>query len=346
MIPFVTFFAADALDKNCGTSWYRMDRPAAALAAAGLSTDVRRSVPVVTGPGPAAPVTRLRVDSPVLVFQRPILPSPAECLLVAVKEGRRVLVELDDDLWCLPAHDPQSQQITRPMIALLTQCCRAASGVIVSTPPLAARVRAMTGQRNVYVIPNAIDPTVMPPRPSFADEHLLVGWAGSPSHDRDFAVALPALAAVASIPGVRLGMQGYDPLAHTTIPHEALGWTHSISEHYRRSGIFDIALAPLAATPFNEAKSSVKWLESAYRGIPMVLSAIGPYARDVRDEETGLLASGPGPFRRKLLRLVKDRDLAKRIGEAARDEVQNHHLLTHRIPLYAEAFGLRAEVAA
>jgi glycosyltransferase involved in cell wall biosynthesis len=42
-------------------------------------------------------------------------------------------------------------------------------------------------------------------------------------------------------------------------------------------GGFDLAVAPLADHPFNEAKSNIKWLEAAVQRIPLVCSSVGPY---------------------------------------------------------------------
>ena len=41
---------------------------------------------------------------------------------------------------------------------------------------------------------------------------------------------------------------------------------------------FDIALAPLAANPFNEARSNLKFLEYSLAGAATVASAVGPFS--------------------------------------------------------------------
>jgi glycosyltransferase involved in cell wall biosynthesis len=344
----VLFLSAGQLGKD-GCGWYRMEQPCRALVAAGVPADVTNRLPVVFGEGGgvARRVVRLRTEAPTLVFQRPLFDLTRQCVELAAGEGRAVFVELDDDLWSLPAHDPASRQITPAMIATFAACCRAATGVIVSTPALARQVTRHTGQKRVVVIPNAIDPAAMPPTPPRRDgADLIVGWAGSASHRRDFVVARPALREVAALPGVGVAIQGEDLLARTGIPHHAAAWTGSVAEHYRRCAHFDVAIAPLLPTAFNAAKSSIKWMESAYHGIPMVCSRVGPYAADVRDGETGLLAALSAAFTRELLRLVNDAALRAEIGDAARAEIMARHLIAHRVPDYLQVLGLTAAQAA
>jgi glycosyltransferase involved in cell wall biosynthesis len=343
----VLFLSAGRIGQD-GCGFYRCEQPCRALAAAGVAAEVATRLPVVFGESDTAPrrVVRLRTDAPALVVQRPLADFTRQSVEIAHGEGRSAWVELDDDIWSLPPHDPASRQITREMVANLTAACRAATGVIVSTPHLARQVARRTGQRTVVVIPNAIDPDAMPPAPILPPGPLVVGWAGSASHARDMALALPALRAVAARPDVLVSIQGEDLLAGTGIPHRHAPWTPDVRHHYLRAALLKVAVAPLLPSAFNASKSSIKWLESAWFGTPMVLSRVGPYAADVRDGETGLLADGAAAFRRHLTRLVTDPALRAAIGQAAREEVVARHLIAHRVDLYMQTLGLSAARAA
>lgn len=85
-----------------------------------------------------------------------------------------------------------------------------------------------------------------------------------------------------------------------------------------RSG-FDLALAPLADTPRNRAKSPIRLLEYALAGIPAVYSETAPYA-DVDQGVTGLLtADTPEGWIAAAVRLVTDAALRERIRTNARN---------------------------
>jgi glycosyltransferase involved in cell wall biosynthesis len=347
MLPSVLFLSAGQIGAD-GCGWYRMEQPCRALVAAGVAAEVSTRLPVVFGASDTATrrVVRLRTEAPALVFQRPLADFTRQAVEIAAGEGRSVWVELDDDCWSLPAHDPAARQITREMVANLTAACRAATGVIVSTPNLAHRVTRQTGQRNVVVIPNAIDPLAMPPPPLLPPGPLVVGWAGSASHSRDMALALPALRAVAALPDILVSIQGEDLLAGTGIPHRHAPWTPDVRHHYLRAALLRVAIAPLLPSAFNAAKSSIKWLESAWFSTPMVLSRVGPYARDIEHRRTGLLADGAAAFKRHLTSLANDPALRAAIGQAAREEVLAKHLIAHRVPEYMQVLGLSAAQAA
>jgi glycosyltransferase involved in cell wall biosynthesis len=344
----VRFYAAG--QNGCG--WYRCVQPAAALAAAGvpcgvsyrivggtsLAPDRPRIVPQETGDArrlPAIPPTFIRETAPVVVFQRPMTPLVGQMVELAAREGRRVIVELDDDMWSIAPHNETARAVGRAELAILERSCRVAGAVIVSTAALAAVVARRTGQRRIAVIPNAIDPAlaVAPGRPVAP---TVVGWAGSSSHRADFRAAVPALAEAARRPGVVVRLAGYDGLQGTAVPHEFLPWTASIPAHYANVATFDIALAPLEGGRFNAAKSAVKWMESALFATPMVLSDVGPYAGAEVGPGAALKAAGPADFAKQLRRLLADPGLRAQIGGAARADVLARHTIDRRIPAYRE----------
>lgn len=87
----------------------------------------------------------------------------------------------------------------------------------------------------------------------------------------------------------------------------------------------DINLAPLEpGKVFNEAKSSIKWLEAALTRTPTVASPSQPFRESIEHGSSGLLAESLDDWTRLLLQLVDDAPLRHRIGHTARE----HALLT------------------
>lgn len=344
----VRFYAAG--HNGCG--FYRMVQPAAALAAAGVPCGVSYRIVGGTPLGPGAPLvipqesgdgrrmpavapTFIRETAPTLVFQRPLTPLVGRMVELAAREGRRVIVELDDDMWSIAPHNETAKAVGRAELAILERACRLASAVIVSTAALAAVVARRTGQRRVAVIPNAVDPAlaVAPDRPAAP---LVVGWAGSSSHRADFRAAVPALAEAARRPGVAVRLAGYDGLQGTAVPHEFVPWTASIPAHYATVATFAVAVAPLEGGRFNAAKSAVKWMESAIHATPMVLSDTGPYAGPEVGDGAALTAASPSDFAKQLRRLLADPGLRAAVGAAARADVLARHTIEQRVPAYRE----------
>jgi glycosyltransferase involved in cell wall biosynthesis len=87
-------------------------------------------------------------------------------------------------------------------------------------------------------------------------------------------------------------------------------------------------VAPYRPTPFNQAKFPTKALEAGMLGIPLVASAIRPYADWITQEENGfkVLDSAPWMWSRCLRRLIQSPDLRRRIGEAGRSRAAQNIL--------------------
>jgi glycosyltransferase involved in cell wall biosynthesis len=85
----------------------------------------------------------------------------------------------------------------------------------------------------------------------------------------------------------------------------------------------DVALFPAEDNLANRAKCSAKVLELLWLCRPVVADAVGQYAEYVQDGVSGLLsaAGSPETMAAAALRLLDDRDLARRLAEAGRRRV-------------------------
>lgn len=379
----VVFYRQDV--QGCG--FYRCEQPVAALRRAGVAAHChagmtrvnRRGVgdPRPSDPEPrdyAAHISYLKSVGDTLVFQRPVTREIAALVFAAVREGRRVLVELDDDMWHLAPHNPAAPFMTREARDRLTAVCRAAAAVIVSTATLADVVRRVTGQANIVVIPNAVDPDLAGPSRAEPGEGvpLRAGWAGGSSHRADFRVAARGFAALEAEPGVEVHLYGDDPLVplpvatvslrdftsveranyrlSRRIPARLLSqpkpvdhgrrhfhpWTYDLAQHFRNIAGLHVGCAPLDNSSFNRSKSGLKWMEYALSGTPAVVSPVVCYEEVARHGETALFARTPAEWAAALLRLARDAGLRRAIGEAARETVLREHTIARRVGLYRE----------
>jgi glycosyltransferase involved in cell wall biosynthesis len=82
---------------------------------------------------------------------------------------------------------------------------------------------------------------------------------------------------------------------------------------------FDIGIAPLANTPFNRCKSSIKTLDYAALGLPVLASDREAYRGSLADGIGGmLLPDSADAWFAALSRLLRDAPLRRHLGEAAR----------------------------
>ena len=160
-----------------------------------------------------------------------------------------------------------------------------------------------------------------------------VGYAsGTRTHQRDFAVAAPAVArvleqvpdAVLTIVG-ELDLSEFPALARfgdrverrALVPHERLPF---------ELARFAVNLAPLeVGNPYCEAKSELKWFEAAVVGVPTVASPTETFRGAITDGVDGMLADGDDEWERALLALLTDVPHRTQMAQAARTAAIARH---------------------
>ena len=226
---------------------------------------------------------------------------------------------------------------TRETFAQVQQAMLHADLCTTTTEELAAHMRAF--QKATYIIPNGYDAATLARSRlavrrrarDAADELVRIGYAaGTVTHQKDFATALPGIIRVLQARAeVRLVLfrspQGpelvvvdeFDALAPYA---DRIEWRDKVEleELPDELARFDINIAPLeVGNPFCEAKSELKYFEAALVDVPTVASPTGPFLRCIRDGENGLVAADDEAWHQALLRLVDDAELRQAMGRRA-----------------------------
>ena len=168
------------------------------------------------------------------------------------------------------------------------------------------------------------------------DDLIRIGYAsGTRTHQRDFAVAVTALARVMQAhPNVRLVLfreaenkrpillMNEFPVLETVA--EQIEWRDKVplEELPNEFARFDISIAPLeVGNVFCEVKSEIKYLEAALAGVPSVVSPTAPYRACIEQGVTGFLAHNDAEWEEALTQLVTNPALRKRIARNALNQV-------------------------
>lgn len=299
------FWAAD----YTGCGWYRMQLPAAALAALGHRATSSRVMPDETRDGTG-----------VIVGQRVANPGPSARWQALAAAGRPLVYDIDDHYFEVPAtsgahsffQDPALRDRMLANIAVATR-------VTCATAALAEW--ASKYNRDVVVVPNGLPAAILDwPRPG-GGERVTIGWGGSSDTVVDFAASFMQYERfLRRNPQVRLHTIGH-PMPRAT--HDADPFVPGSLE-FLRAVDFDVSLAPYRDIPFNQAKVPTKALEAAFLGIPVVASAIRPYRQFVTHGVTGLLVRAEHEWDRMLRALVHDEALRTELGDNARRQARGH----------------------
>lgn len=246
-----------------------------------------------------------------------------------LRPTHRLVWETDDDMWHV---DPSNSAAYWAYGAATLDAAQAAIDcahlVTVSTEPLAAAHRAMHPHVPVAVLPNSIDARMLDiERPRH--DRLTIGWAGGDSHLRDLGVIAATLRRLAERnPDVRLHTIGTDFRAALRFGGDFTAWQAQIWDYYRAID-FDIGVAPLVSSTFNNSKSAIKAMEYAALGIPVVASDEPPYRDFVVHGETGFLVRRDHEWATYLGELISDDALRRKLGEAAKERVAGYTIQKH-----------------
>lgn len=279
------FFWASGTTDAC--TFYRMSEPARVLRARGHLTRCDH----------AAGLADL-MTADVVVIQRPTEAPPQEAMqrLLSIPERHRprVVVELDDDLFAIPEHNPAGQLLDAQRERLRWAIAHA-DRVTVTNAHLAQQIAGdscppeVTAQM-VRVVPNYVPERFVVDR---VPELGAVGtptitWAGSDTHRRDFdEVAVPLRKLLRERTDFRVRIVGapYAARLWTSITGPDLPpnrvtqvpWVEGV-DRYIPTLAGHIGLAPLADDLFNRSKSDLRLKELAARGMAVLASDVGPYA--------------------------------------------------------------------
>ncbi len=281
----------------------------------------------------------------IIVYRVPMSPWLEACLSYVHALGRPLLFSCDDLLFDATAtpHDalaalPENQRAWwRAATDRYATTLRACDAFLATTEPLAAAAERMgvaafvtrngLGE-HALAVAETLRKTATVPAAERATV-VLSYFSGTTMHELDFGVVAPALARVlAARPHARLRLGGHllahPALADVTARCERLPFL-PWHEMLAALATTDVQLAPLrTADPFSDAKSEVKYLEAAALGVPTVASPTDAFRRIVRDGENGFLAATPADWERRLLALIDDTGLRRRLGNRARDDAFLH----------------------
>jgi glycosyltransferase involved in cell wall biosynthesis len=223
---------------------------------------------------------------------------------------------------------------------------RGVHAVQTSTPALAAILRTLNPE--VAVFPNAV--RALPDVRNFLDPNVLTVFFGALNREPDWAPLIPALNAVAEKVGDRLRFcvvhdRGFFDALKT--PHKMFTPTCDYDTYMALLGRCEISFMPLGDTPFNRAKSDLKFIEAGACRVAALASHV-VYADSIEEGRSGLLFQGADELRERLLRLVAMPELARGLGNAARSYVAGERMLAYqvaaRIAWYRSLWARRVEL--
>jgi hypothetical protein len=253
-------------------------------------------------------------------------PNVPEIITQIHEAGKKVVVEVDDDLLHVPAYNPFNDDP-----AVFHQTVSMADHVTVSTPSLKRSYEKLNP--NITVLRNRLHwPMWSELAPVYERKEwrrLRVGWMGILEyHKADLEVIRPWLSGWLedhrSVEFVSVG--GADVHDFLNIPEAQRVTTDRTDYRHLElayiTSVMDIGLVPLAQNRFNEGKSYLKGLEYSACGIVPLATPTAQYKELIEDGTNGYLCELPFQWKQALDTLIAEPDRLAAMGRAAYEQAQ------------------------
>jgi glycosyltransferase involved in cell wall biosynthesis len=151
------------------------------------------------------------------------------------------------------------------------------------------------------------------------DHTIIIGWSGSVTTTKYFYLLEEIFKKLKEIHDFKVIVMGDETVSMPNIEIEALSW----NENYEIATLqkFDIGVYPLPNEEWVYGKSGLKAIQYMALGIPTVATAIGANFRVIENGVSGFLVHSEEEWLDALSRLIKDSQLRKKVGLAARQRV-------------------------
>jgi glycosyltransferase involved in cell wall biosynthesis len=299
-----------------------------------------------------------------VVFSRTYPRDPLMIMREFKKRGKRVIYEIDDDLWDVNPDNP-SVSISTEKNFQYENFMREVNAVTTTTETLANKIRKFN--KNVYVVPNCIDYDVYKKRDG-NNKKLVVGYTGAASHWGDLQIITDVVANLQNkydFDFILEGMCGsplenemysfqqikllnlapekkayydtalawWEKMRHVKFTHIPFHFPQLFPEILRRCNM-DIGLAPLYDNEFNHSKSCLKFYEYASMGTVTLASDVLPY-----NKEVGYCAKNNyKDWYDKLEKLLTDQKFREELGAKQSKWVEENRGLGNISMLWEKAF--------
>lgn len=306
-----------ALPKTAGVTEARVDYPLAALADL-PGTYVRWGAGGVGVPQDQPPG--------ILMLHRQFLTpgSLRNGVERLIGQGWTIVSDIDDD----PHH-------WRPYVESNFHAFRGVHAVTVSTPPLAALIRQWNPQ--VMIFPNAL-PALPETAPATPKQGRLKIFFGALNRTGDWAEIMEGLGAAALRLGSRIEfVVVHDQAFFDQLPATTAKTFHPTLAHDQYMKVMaqcDLALLPLADTPFNRLKSDLKFIECCGAGVVPICSP-AVYGQAPEHHDIGIFVEDPQGWGRALMALCESPEEIARRRRLGLDYVSAKRMHHQQAPVRA-----------
>ena len=262
----------------------------------------------------------------VIIFSRWLGAKHYDVLKKIADSGTPYVVDIDD-YWVLPKYNPAYPAYRSGIKQAVKDAINYADAVITTTPALASQIREIN--ENVIIASNCLDYThkQWEAVPMERTDKVKVGWIGGVTHEEDLKLIADQIKGL----DIEFYICGYTPgdiwnRIAKSMPNAKIVEGTSVFEYGEVYRHFDIVIAPLQDTKFNNCKSELKIIEASAYKKPIICSAVFPYR--YHQANNGVLLVTQNDWRTAIQKLVDaGHSVRQSMGLSNYDYCQKHHNL-------------------
>ena len=262
----------------------------------------------------------------VIIFSRWLGAKHYDVLKKIADSGTPYVVDIDD-YWVLPKYNPAYWNYRKGIKQGVKDAINYADAVITTTPALAKEIRQIN--ENVTVVSNCLDLThkQWEGEPLPRTDKVKVGWVGGVTHEEDLKLIAEEIKGM----DIEFYICGYTPgeiwnRIAKSMPDAKIVEGTTVFEYGEVYRHFDIVVAPLQNTKFNNCKSELKILEASAYKKPIICSAVLPYLYHTAND--GVLFLPRNQWRSGIQKLIDaGHGVRQSMGQSNYDYCKKHHNL-------------------
>ena len=262
----------------------------------------------------------------VIIFSRWLGSKHYDVLKKIADSGTPYVVDIDD-YWVLPKYNPAYWAYRKGIKQCVKDSINYADAIITTTPALAKEIRQIN--ENVIIASNCLDYSHMQWEavPSERTDKVKVGWVGGVTHEEDLKLIADQIKGM----DIEFYICGYTPgeiwnRIAKSMPDAKIVEGTSVFEYGEVYRHFDIVVAPLQDTKFNNCKSELKIIEASAYKKPIICSAVYPYIYHQAND--GVLLVTQNDWRTAIQKLIDaGHSVRQSMGVSNYDYCQKHHNL-------------------
>lgn len=194
---------------------------------------------------------------------------------------------------------------------------------------------ALKFNKNVGIIPTAIDTDAYPPKTAYDTDEVVIGWIGSAT-TLDFLNGLEGVfrKLLQRFKNIKIKVIGGS--FHINGLTNVISQPWSLATEIESLKAFDIGIMPMPDNDWTRGKCGFKAILYMSIAIPCVSSPVGVNKEVIQDGSNGFLASSDEEWLDKLSLLIQSPQLRKKIGSLGRKTVEEKYSVKANAPNFLE----------